>query len=250
MSGPATFKMSAAVDSEPRIDPAGVGEVGVVPCRAAAAVSVHLRHEGGHAAGVPAGQQVGVVVGRVHQQPAEHLLLRQLLADGHLRVGVVVDGVVVVVVDVRLRHGDVRPRLVRRQRMVAQDDVGRHQLGQAGHRHRLLGARGHVDADGRDGDGALAGGRPRERHGLGRDLHRRGQRPSVTAGAGSAALRRTPTNAPAATHHHGQDDERDAGRPPAPATASSAPAASTPCRARAGCRRTARATSPDGTAPP
>ena len=48
------------------------------------------------------GQQVGEIVGRVHEQPAEHLLLAELLAQRHLRVGVVVDGVGVVVVDVGL----------------------------------------------------------------------------------------------------------------------------------------------------
>ena len=111
------------------------------------------------------------------------------------RVGVVVDGVEVVVVDVGLAHGDGRPGLVQCQRVVVQDHVGGHQLGQAGHRRRLLGPRRHVDADGRDRDGSLPGGRPRERHGTGRDVHRAGQdgcRPRARAPACSAARRRKP----------------------------------------------------------
>ena len=108
---PPPSSRSEAVDSEPGSTPLAIGEVRVVHAEASG-VGVHLGHEGGDAPGVPAGQQVGVVVGRVHQQAAEHLLLGQLLAERHLGVGVVVDGVVVVVVDVGLGDGDRRARLV------------------------------------------------------------------------------------------------------------------------------------------
>ncbi len=143
-------------------DPARIGEVRLAHAQAGCR-RVHLCDEGRDAAGVPPGQEVGVVVRRVHEQAADDLALGQLLAQRDLCVGVVVDGVAVVVVDVGLGHGDRGAGIARSQRVVVQHDVGRHELGQARHRRRLLGCRRHADADGRDGDGSLARGRPRER---------------------------------------------------------------------------------------
>ena len=71
---------------------------------------VHFRHEGRHAAGVPTGQRAGVVVGRVDEHAAEQILLTDLLAQGHLSVGLVADGIGVVVVHVGLVDGDRRGR--------------------------------------------------------------------------------------------------------------------------------------------
>ena len=76
MSGAATLRMSAAVDTDCGLTPLASAKCDwLMP--SVRRRRVHLRHEGGDAAGVPAGQQVGVVVGRVHEQPAEHLLLGQ-----------------------------------------------------------------------------------------------------------------------------------------------------------------------------
>ena len=122
----------------------------------AAAACVHLRHEGGDAAGVPAGQQVGVVVRRVDEQPSEQLLLRDLLAQRPpgrwsrprpCRCRSRATSACVTVTS--------GPVSLHRERVVVQDDVGGHELGEAGHRDRLLGGRRLLDADGGDGDGAL-----------------------------------------------------------------------------------------------
>ena len=129
------------------------------------------------------------------------------------RVGVVVDGGVVVVVDVGLGDRDGRSRLTRVQRVVVEDDVGRHQLGQAGHRRRLSPAptprrcrwRGRRRRPGRvvgHGSVTAAAGRCTVRPSAG-----------VTAGAGSGAHSRTPAKAPAADHEEEQRQQDGAAAP-------------------------------------
>ena len=231
----------------PRIDAAGIGEVRVVHAEAGRG-GVHLRHEGGDAPGVPGGQQVGVVVGRMHQHAAEDLGLGDLLVQRHLRVGVVVDGGAVVVVDLGLRDRDGRARLVERQRVVVQHDIGGHQLGQAGHRRRLLRPRCHGDADGRDGDGPLACRRPRQRHGPGRDVHRPGQ------GGGDRGCRlgrAQPHADEGAGGDHEEEERQQEGTAATRGDGAGATARSgARARGRAGPVLPARAANRAGTAPP
>ena len=258
MSGAATFEQVRwRSTAEPGSTPLASAKCGVAHAERGR-VGVHLRHEGGDAPGVPAGEEVGVVVGRVHEQPAEHLLLGDAARRAsparwsrrrpcrcrsrRRRPGVTV------------MFG---PGLVERQRVVVQHDVGRHQLGQAGHRHRLLGAGRHVDADGRDGDrppARSAGHGQRARPGPGRA-------PVATPGPGSprapesGALSRTPTKTPAAATRRGRASERASARRDRRRRRRGAGASARRAGAVLGSRgrtggSTARAASPAGTAPP
>ena len=113
---------------------AGPGGGGVVHAEGAGG-PVHLLHEGLLGAGVPAGQQPGDVVAGGDQHQFQRLPFGQLLSpdDRNDRLRTRQWRVGRLLVD-----ADAGARLARAQRMVLQDHVCGHHLGDAGDRHRRL----------------------------------------------------------------------------------------------------------------
>ncbi len=102
----------------------------------------------------------------MHEETFEELVLGQDLTDSYLCIGLVLHGVVLEVSEVGLGHRDAGAVVVGgAQRMVTENEIGRHHFGEAGDGHRLLRPRSHVDPDCRYGDGRLPGSGPRQRHG-------------------------------------------------------------------------------------
>ena len=118
-----------------RVQAGGVGVAGAGHAQAAGG-GVHSRYERGLAASVPPREYPCHVVGRGQQQRPQRLALGEHLPgdDGYQRVAVAnlrwICGCLR-----RLDH-DARSRSSSRQRMVVQDHVGGHHLGDAGDRHR------------------------------------------------------------------------------------------------------------------
>ena len=232
----------------PRIDAAGIGEVRVVHAEAGRG-GVHLRHEGGNAPGVPGGQQVGEVVSRVHQHAADHLCFGDLLVQRHLRVGVVVDGGAVVVVDLGLRDRDGRSRLARAP---AGGRATRRRPSSTWSGWPPAPPVSGPDATSMPMDGTAMAPCPVVGHGsvtvwAGTCTVR--ARAGVTAGAGSGARSRTPTKAPAATTRRRSASRKARRRPRRRRWCDGAEWR--PCSGAGGRRRCrARAASRAGTAPP
>ena len=147
------------------VEPARVGVVRVLHAEPERG-GIHLRHKGCNVARVPARQCVTEVVGRMHEEAFEELVLGQDLTNRYLCIGLVLHGVVLEVSEVGLGHRDAGAVVVvGAQRMVTENEIGRHHFGEAGDGHRLLRPGSHVDPNCRYGDGRLPGSGPRQRHG-------------------------------------------------------------------------------------
>ena len=99
---------------------------------------VHPRDEPLLRAGVPAGQDCRDIVRRRQQERLERLPLGQLLAGGNGHDRLLLSAAPLGVRDDVLGERDRRAVLAGAQRMVTEDDIGRHHLGHAGNRSRVL----------------------------------------------------------------------------------------------------------------
>ena len=189
-----------------RVEAAGVHIVGVDGAERSGQ-GVHLGHEGHLRAGVPDGQGVGRVVGRLVQEGLQELQLGQRLPGLQGDVGLIVPQVHVELGRLVRRDGDGRTAAAEGHRVVAQYHQRGSHLGQGGDGHGLLRPGLLGVAECRYGHRGLAAGRPRGGQGRSRH-HRGGEKTGLHRGLGQWAVDPLGRHQASGGHHHQQKCHR------------------------------------------